>query len=297
MEIGVVGLGKMGGQIAEKLSQERFKVFGYDQNSELYDDSSFSFETVNDIDALLKKFTEKKVLWVMVPSGEPTNKTIIDLSKKLAPGDVIIDGGNSYYKDSIDNSAICKNKGIEFIDCGTSGGVWGLENGFCLTIGGNKKIYESLLSLFETLSTQESNGGLYVGESGSGHFVKMIHNGIEYGMMQSIAEGFSILKSKKEFDLNLSEISSNWKSGSVIQSWLVDLISEELKADKELSEYSSKVSDSGEGRWTIKESIDLSVPIPSIYASISERFNSRLDNSFSGKILSAMRRAFGGHKN
>ncbi len=184
MEIGVVGLGKMGGQIAEKLSQERFKVFGYDQNSKLYDDSSFSFETVNDIDALLKKFTEKRVLWVMVPSGEPTNKTIIDLSKKLAPGDVIIDGGNSYYKDSIDNSAICKNKGIEFIDCGTSGGVWGLENGFCLTIGGNKKIYESLLSLFETLSTQESKGGLYVGESGSGHFVKMIHNGIEYGMMQ-----------------------------------------------------------------------------------------------------------------
>ncbi|MBL06414.1 MAG: 6-phosphogluconate dehydrogenase (decarboxylating) [Chloroflexi bacterium] len=297
MEIGVVGLGKMGGQIAEKLYQEKFKVFGYDQNSNLYKDSSFTFETVNDLDTLASKFTGRKVIWVMVPSGNPTNQTIIDLSERLNPGDVIIDGGNSYYKDSIENSIICQKKEIEFLDCGTSGGVWGLENGFCLTIGGNKKIYNELLDLFDCLSTEESKGGLYVGDSGSGHFVKMIHNGIEYGMMQSIAEGFAILKNKKKYSLNLSEISSNWRSGSVIQSWLIDLISEELKNDKDLSGYSSKVSDSGEGRWTIKESIDLSVPIPSIYASISERFNSKLEDSFSGKILSAMRRAFGGHKN
>ena len=297
MEIGVVGLGKMGGQIAEKLYQEKFKVFGYDQNSNLYKDSSFTFETVNDLDTLASKFTGRKVIWVMVPSGNPTNQTIIDLSERLNPGDVIIDGGNSYYKDSIENSIICQKKEIEFLDCGTSGGVWGLENGFCLTIGGNKKIYNELLDLFDCLSTEESKGGLYVGASGSGHFVKMIHNGIEYGMMQSIAEGFAILKNKKKYSLNLSEISSNWRSGSVIQSWLIDLISEELKNDKDLSGYSSKVSDSGEGRWTIKESIDLSVPIPSIYASISERFNSKLEDSFSGKILSAMRRAFGGHKN
>ena len=297
MEIGVVGLGKMGGQIAEKLYQEKFKVFGYDQNSNLYKDSSFTFETVNDLDTLASKFTGRKVIWVMVPSGNPTNQTIIDLSERLNPGDVIIDGGNSYYKDSIENSIICQKKEIEFLDCGTSGGVWGLENGFCLTIGGNKKIYNELLDLFDCLSTEESKGGLYVGDSGAGHFVKMIHNGIEYGMMQSIAEGFAILKNKKKYSLNLSEISSNWRSGSVIQSWLIDLISEELKNDKDLSGYSSKVSDSGEGRWTIKESIDLSVPIPSIYASISERFNSKLEDSFSGKILSAMRRAFGGHKN
>ena len=189
-----------------------------------------------------------------------------------------------------------KEKNIEFIDCGTSGGVWGLENGFCLTIGGKKETYSDLSKLFNTLSTPESPNGLYVGVAGAGHYVKMIHNGIEYGMMQSIAEGFEILKKKEEFNLNLYEISQNWRSGSVIQSWLIDLITYELKNDTNLSKFSSMVSDSGEGRWTIKESIDLSVPIPSIYASISQRFNSKNTDSFSGKILSAMRNAFGGHK-
>jgi len=232
----------------------------------------------------------------MVPSGDSTNETIAYLIDLLSDGDVIIDGGNSYYKDSIINSKKCEEKNIEFLDCGTSGGVWGLENGFCLTIGGKKEIYEQIKKLFNSLSTNESPNGLYVGSAGSGHFVKMIHNGIEYGMMQSIAEGLEILKNKEEFNLKLDEISENWRSGSVIQSWLIDLITGELKKDKKLSNYSSMVSDSGEGRWTIKESIDLSVPIPSIYASISQRFNSKNIDSFSGKILSAMRNAFGGHK-
>jgi len=232
----------------------------------------------------------------MLPSGDPTNETISSLIGLLDDGDVIIDGGNSYYKDSINNAKKCEKQNIEFIDCGTSGGVWGLENGFCLTIGGKEETYEGLKNLFSSLSTNQSNGGLYVGNPGSGHYVKMIHNGIEYGMMQSIAEGLEILKKKEEFNLKLDEISENWRTGSVIQSWLIDLITEELKNDRNLSDYNSMVSDSGEGRWTIKESIDLGVPIPSIYASISQRFNSKNINSYSGKILSAMRRAFGGHK-
>jgi 6-phosphogluconate dehydrogenase len=296
MEIGVIGLGKMGGQIAEKLNAEDFKVYGFDQDKNISNNEKFSFEVSNNLIDLTNKFKSRKIIWVMVPSGDSTNETIAYLIDLLSDGDVIIDGGNSYYKDSIINSKKCEEKNIEFLDCGTSGGVWGLENGFCLTIGGKKEIYEQIKKLFNSLSTNESPNGLYVGSAGSGHFVKMIHNGIEYGMMQSIAEGLEILKNKEEFNLKLDEISENWRSGSVIQSWLIDLITEELKKDKKLSNYSSMVSDSGEGRWTIKESIDLSVPIPSIYASISQRFNSKNIDSFSGKILSAMRNAFGGHK-
>jgi len=295
MEIGVIGLGKMGGQIAEKLNDKNFNVYGYDQDENILNNNNFSFEISKSLNDLSKKFQGRKIIWVMVPSGEPTDSTINSLIELLDDGDIIIDGGNSYYKDSIKNSKKCEEKNIEFLDCGTSGGVWGLKNGFCLTIGGKKEIYEQLSNLFNSLSTPESPNGLYVGSAGSGHFVKMIHNGIEYGMMQSIAEGFEILKKKEEFNLNLDEISENWKTGSVIQSWLIDLITVELKKDRKLSNYSSMVSDSGEGRWTIKESIDLSVPIPSIYASISQRFNSKNKNSYSGKILSAMRNAFGGH--
>lgn len=295
MEIAVVGLGKMGGQIAEKLSLNDFTVYGYDQNINISSTNNFSFETTDDLDTLVNKFNSRRIIWLMVPSGEPTNSTVEKLVKILNPGDIIIDGGNSYYKDTINNSEISNSKNINFIDCGTSGGVWGLKNGFCLTIGGEKKIYLEIKDIFSALSTSESKGGLFVGKSGSGHYVKMIHNGIEYGMMQSIAEGLEILEKKEEFNLKLDEISNNWKTGSVVQSWLIDLISDELKKNPKLVNFSSEVSDSGEGRWTIKESIDLSVPIPSIYASISQRFNSKNKNSFSGKILTAMRNAFGGH--
>tara|TARA_B110000438_G_scaffold88505_1_gene88010 strand:- start:5167 stop:6060 length:894 start_codon:yes stop_codon:yes gene_type:complete len=295
MEIAVVGLGKMGGQIAEKLSLNDFTVYGYDQNIDIGSNINFSFETTDNLETLVNKFKSRRIIWLMVPSGDPTNNTVEKLAKILDPGDIIIDGGNSYYKDTINNSEICNTKKINFIDCGTSGGVWGLKNGFCLTIGGNRKIYLEIKDVFSALSTPESRGGLFVGKSGSGHYVKMIHNGIEYGMMQSIAEGLEILEKKEEFNLKLDEISSNWKTGSVVQSWLIDLISDELKKNPKLVNFSSEVSDSGEGRWTINESIDLSVPIPSIYASISQRFNSKNKNSFSGKILTAMRNAFGGH--
>ena len=295
MEIGVVGLGKMGSQIAQKLSDSSFTVFGYDQDEELSKNLSSSYEIDNNLSSLMGRFTSKKIIWLMVPSGDPTNDLIKELSKLMNTGDIIIDGGNSYYKDSINNSKICSQKGISFLDCGTSGGVWGLKNGFCLTIGCSENTYKEVLEIFITLSTAETKGGLFVGESGSGHFVKMVHNGIEYGMMQSIAEGLEILKNKTEYNLKLDEITQNWRTGSVVQSWLIDLIAGELKKDSDLGKFSSEVGDSGEGRWTIKESIDLAVPIPSIYASISQRFNSKNKNSYSGKILSAMRNAFGGH--
>ena len=295
MEIGVVGLGKMGSQIAQKLSDSSFKVFGYDQDEELSKNLNSSYEIDNNLSSLMDRFTSKKIIWLMVPSGDPTNSLVRELSKLMNNGDIIIDGGNSYYKDSIKNSDICSQNGISFLDCGTSGGVWGLKNGFCLTIGGSENTYKEVLEIFNTLSTVETKGGLFVGSSGSGHFVKMIHNGIEYGMMQSIAEGLEILNNKKEFNLKLDEITQNWRTGSVVQSWLIDLIAGELKKDSGLGKFSSEVGDSGEGRWTIKESIDLAVPIPSIYASISQRFNSKNKNSYSGKILSAMRNAFGGH--
>ena len=296
MEVAVIGLGKMGAQIAEKLSNNDFKVYCYDVDENVSINIDSNIVITKSIKELVSKFKSKKIIWLMLPSGSVTNNTIEELNNLLESDDIIIDGGNSFYKDSMENFIKCKTKNIHFIDCGTSGGIWGLKNGFCLTIGGDKSIYEEIKELFVALSDKNSEGGLYVGQSGSGHYVKMIHNGIEYGMMQSIAEGLDILKNKSDFKFKLEDITENWRSGSVIQSWLLDLIASELKIDPKLNNYNSIVNDSGEGRWTIKESIDLSIPIPSIYSSISQRFNSRQKSSFAGKILSAMRNAFGGHK-
>ena len=296
MEVAVIGLGKMGAQIAEKLSNNDFKVYCYDVDKNVSINIDSNIVITKSIKDLVSKFNGKKVIWLMLPSGSVTNSTIEELNNLLENDDIIIDGGNSFYKDSKKNFIKCKKNNIHFVDCGTSGGIWGLKNGFCLTIGGEKKIYEEIKELFLALSDKNSKGGLYVGKSGSGHYVKMIHNGIEYGMMQSIAEGLDILKNKSDFKFKLEDITENWRSGSVIQSWLLDLIASELKIDPKLNNYNSIVNDSGEGRWTIKESIDLSIPIPSIYSSISQRFNSRQKSSFAGKILSAMRNAFGGHK-
>lgn len=295
MEIGVIGLGKMGGQIAEKLNAEDFKVYGFDQDKNISNNEKFSFEVSNNLIDLTNKFKSRKIIWVMVPSGDSTNETIAYLIDLLSDGDVIIDGGNSYYKDSIINSKKCEEKNIEFLDCGTSGGVWGLENGFCLTIGGKKEIYEQIKKLFNSLSTNESPNGLYVGSAGSGHFVKMIHNGIEYGMMQSMAEGIEILHEKKEFNLNLSQITSLWQHGSVVRSWLLDLLNNALLEDSELSNVAPYVEDSGEGRWTIKEGIDLDVPTHAITSSLYSRFYSRRNDSFGFKILASLRNQFGGH--
>ena len=231
----------------------------------------------------------------MVPAGDITQSTVDELSNHMSPGDTLIDGGNSNYKESIRRANELAEKGIDMLDSGTSGGIWGLENGYCLTIGGNREAYERNLPIFKTLAPPESDGNLYVGPSGSGHYVKMIHNGIEYGMMQAFAEGLELLEAKSDFNLDLAAICENWRYGSVIRSWLLDLTAEELKEDPRLDRLSSYVEDSGEGRWTVDASVELAVPAPVITTALQMRFRSRQDNPIGGRALAAMRNAFGGH--
>ncbi len=293
----MIGMGRMGLNMTERLINDGHLIVAHDLN----DQSLESAKTVGAIttkllNELVDKIEKPRTVWVMVPSGQATEDVINTLNKLLEPGDCIIDGGNSYYKDSIRREKLSKQLSIDYLDCGTSGGIWGLKNGYCLTIGGSKKVYETHKPIFKSLSPNKSNGKLYVGPIGSGHFVKMVHNGIEYGIMQAFAEGFELLESKTKFNLNLEAISENWRRGSVINSWLLDIITEELMNEPSLSNLSSVVQDSGEGRWTVNESIELGVPTPVISAALYARFRSRQEDPLSGKILSAMRRGFGGHK-
>ena len=293
----MIGMGRMGLNMTERLINDGHLIVAHDLN----DQSLESAKTVGAIttkllNELVDKIEKPRTVWVMVPSGQATEDVINTLNKLLKPGDCIIDGGNSYYKDSIRREKLSKQLSIDYLDCGTSGGIWGLKNGYCLTIGGSKKVYETHKPIFKSLSPNKSNGKLYVGPIGSGHFVKMVHNGIEYGIMQAFAEGFELLESKTKFKLNLEAISENWRRGSVINSWLLDIITEELMNEPSLSNLSSVVQDSGEGRWTVNESIELGVPTPVISAALYARFRSRQEDPLSGKILSAMRRGFGGHK-
>ncbi|MAR33948.1 MAG: 6-phosphogluconate dehydrogenase (decarboxylating) [Chloroflexi bacterium] len=297
MNIIIVGLGKMGGNIAKKLLKDNHNIIGFDsdknQSNTIEKYGAKIIDSLEDINSL---DLSPKIVWMMLPSGKITQKTFTKLLGILSPEDIIIDGGNSNYKLTRARFDDAKKLDIHLIDCGTSGGIWGLKNGYCLTIGGEKNIYEKLRPIFNSLTPKNSKGNLYVGESGSGHYVKMIHNGIEYGMMQAIAEGVELLKNKSEYKLNISEIVNNWKDGSVIKSWLIDLISDELINDKNLENFSSYVDDSGEGRWTIEESIELGIPTPVITAALFARFRSRQIEPISGKVLSAMRKGFGGHE-
>jgi len=231
----------------------------------------------------------------MVPAGDPTEMTIKSLTSLLAEGDILVDGGNSNYQDSIRHGKTLAEKGISFIDVGTSGGIWGLTEGYSMMVGGEIKAIESITPLLKTLAPGENQGWGHVGPIGSGHFVKMIHNGIEYGLMQAYAEGFEILKAKEEFQLDLGQIAEIWRFGSVIRSWLLDLTAQALKENPELDGIKGWVADSGEGRWTVFESIDLDVPAPVITAALQARFVSRKEENFSAKILAAMRNQFGGH--
>ena len=297
MNIIIVGLGKMGGNIAKKLIKDNHNVIGYDSDknqTKIIEKSGVKI--INSIEEIKTLDFSPKIVWMMLPAGEITQNTFIKLLNILSPKDIIIDGGNSNYKLTRERFNEAKLRNIDFVDCGTSGGIWGLKNGYCLTIGGEKNIYEKLRPIFNSLTPKNSNGNLYVGKSGSGHYVKMIHNGIEYGMMQAIAEGIELLRNKSEYNLDISEIVYNWKDGSVIKSWLIDLISDELNNDKNLDNFSSYVDDSGEGRWTIEESIELGVPTPVITAALFARFRSRQTNPISSKVLSAMRKGFGGHE-
>jgi 6-phosphogluconate dehydrogenase len=296
MQLAMIGLGKMGFNMSHRLLQGGHHVVGFAHSPK-------SIEAVEQLGAVgagtlqeaVNKLTPPRIVWLMIPAGNPTFETIDDLTKMLSPGDIVIDGGNSYYKDSIQHAEMLAAKGIEFVDCGTSGGIWGLKEGYSMMIGGKPEVVESLRPIFETLAPAPDQGWGYVGPSGAGHYVKMVHNGIEYGMMQAFAEGFSIMKAKKEFDLDLHNISKIWQHGSVVRSWLLDLAERALESDPSLSDIKPWVEDSGEGRWTVFESIDMAVPAPVINLALQMRFVSRDGENYAARMLAALRNQFGGH--
>ena len=296
MQIGMVGLGRMGGNMAVRLMRGGHDVVAYDPNAEAVEGlSSEGASGTGSLSDLVAALEAPRAVWVMVPDGAPTDATISELRGLLASGDTVIDGGNSNYKDSIRHSEELAASGVTFLDAGTSGGIWGLAEGYSMMVGGDRGAYERLEPIFKTLAPSPESGHGYVGPAGAGHFTKMIHNGIEYGMMQAFAEGFEILEAKKEFDLDLAQIAEIWREGSVVRSWLLDLTAEALHEDAGLSQIQAYVDDSGEGRWTVEESIALRVPAPVIAASLQARFRSRQDQPYGAKLLAAMRNKFGGH--
>jgi 6-phosphogluconate dehydrogenase len=296
MELAIIGLGKMGLNMATRLVRGGHRVVGYARTAESVQSAvKNGAEGAHSLDEAVGKLKATRIVWVMVPAGQVTDETIEKLSNLLQKGDIIIDGGNSNYKDTIRHAEFLESKGIDFVDCGTSGGVWGLAEGYSLMIGGKPEITEKLRPIFETLAPGKDQGWGRVGPHGAGHYVKMVHNGIEYGMMQAFAEGFSILKAKKEFGMDLGQISEIWRYGSVVRSWLLDLAALALKDDPALSGIKPWVADSGEGRWTVFESIDLDVPAPVITLALQTRFASRDEENFSARMLAALRNQFGGH--
>jgi len=294
MDIGITGLGRMGAGMAERWVRNGHRVVAHNRSRGPIDElASKGAEPAYSIEELVGKLQAPRAVWIMLPAGDVTEQMIQTLIPLLEKGDTIIDGGNTNFNDDIRRAAMLKEHGLNYIDQGTSGGVWGLENGFCIMVGGEQELVKRLEPAFVTLAPKD--GYVHCGPAGSGHFVKMVHNGIEYGMMQAYAEGFEIMRAKKEFNLNLHAISSAWRYGSVVRSWLLDLAVDAFKEDPDLSQLKGYVDDSGEGRWTIQAAIDLDVPAPVITLSLFERFHSRQPESFAAKVLAAMRKGFGGH--
>lgn len=296
MELAMIGLGKMGLNMSTRLVRGGHRVIGYARTAATVDEAiKLGAEGAHTLEEVVHQLKAPRLIWLMIPAGKVTDDTIEKLSALLEAGDTIIDGGNSNYKESVRHAAFLEPREIEFVDCGTSGGIWGITEGYSLMIGGKREVVEKMRPIFETLAPAPDKGWGYVGPHGAGHYVKMIHNGIEYGMMQAFAEGFSILKAKKEFGLDLSQISQIWQHGSVVRSWLLDLAARALDQDKELADIKPWVADSGEGRWTVFESIDLDVPAPVITLSLQTRFASRDEENFTARMLAALRNQFGGH--
>jgi 6-phosphogluconate dehydrogenase len=297
MDIAMVGLGRMGGNMARRLLKGGHRVVGYNRSPEATDEIAAEAGLVpaRSLGEVVALLSLPRAVWVMVPAGDATERAIEELTGLLSEGDIIIDGGNTFYKDDIRRAGMLAARGIDYVDSGTSGGIWGLTEGYSLMIGGAVDVVEHLRPVFETLAPAADKGWGHVGPHGSGHFVKMVHNGIEYGMMQAFAEGFEIMKAKKEFGLDLAKIAHIWQDGSVVRSWLLDLAANALDKDQELSGIAGWVADSGEGRWTVFESIDLDVPAPVITASLQARFVSRHEDNYAAKLLAAMRNEFGGH--
>jgi 6-phosphogluconate dehydrogenase len=296
MELGMIGLGRMGGNMAKKLVLGGHRIVGFNRtHAPMEELSREGGERAASPEDLVKKLSQPRHIWLMIPAGKPVDDTIEILLPHLAKGDTVIDGGNSYYKDSMRRSAYLAEKGIDYVDVGTSGGVWGLKEGYSMMIGGKKEVVERLRPIFETLAPGKDKGWGYVGPSGAGHFVKMVHNGIEYGMMEAIAEGFSVLKAKNEFGLDLHQVAQIWRFGSVIRSWLLDLTALVFEGDQTLEKIAPYVADSGEGRWTTLEALDLNIATPIIAESLIQRIRSRDDFDFTDRLMAAMRHQFGGH--
>ncbi|MBC7798509.1 MAG: decarboxylating 6-phosphogluconate dehydrogenase [Pyrinomonadaceae bacterium] len=320
MQLGMVGLGRMGGNMVRRLIKNEHDLVVFDVNAETV--KSFEGEGAtgaNDLLDFVNKLEKPRAIWLMLPAGDITENTMFQIAETLDEGDIIIDGGNSNFKDDIRRASVLKDKGIRFLDAGTSGGVWGAERGYCLMIGGDESAFKQTEAIFKTLApgkagieesrgrenitSTASEGYLYCGKAGAGHFVKMVHNGIEYGLMQAFAEGFDIFKTanletlpeERRFDLNMADIAELWRRGSVVSSWLLDLTAISLAENPDLSDYSGFVQDSGEGRWTIEAAIEQAVPADVLAASLFTRFRSRQEHTFAEKLLSAMRKQFGGH--
>ena len=296
MDLAMVGLGKMGLNMATRLARSGHRVIGFARTDATVQEAiKLGAEGAHSLEEAVSKLKAPRIVWLMIPAGQVTHDAVQHLSTLLEPGDIVVDGGNSNYKDSVLHAEMLEPKGIEFVDCGTSGGIWGLTEGYSLMIGGKAEVVEKLRPIFETLAPAPDKGWGHVGPHGAGHYVKMVHNGIEYGMMQAFAEGFSILKAKKEFGMDLAEISHIWQHGSVVRSWLLDLAARALDEDTELTDIKPWVADSGEGRWTVFESIDLDVPAPVITLSLQMRFVSRDEENYTARLLAALRNQFGGH--
>jgi len=297
MDIGMIGLGRMGANMAARLQRGGHRVVGFDPGAGARERAAqaHGLETVESLQALLATLPAPRALWLMVPAGEPVDATLATLLPLLQGGDVVVDGGNSNYRDSQRRAAQCRAQGIDFLDCGTSGGVWGLQEGYSLMVGGDAAACERLRPLFETLAPAPDRGWGRVGPEGAGHFAKMVHNGIEYGMMQAYAEGFAIMQRKEELALDLPHVAEIWRHGSVVRSWLLDLAADALRDNPSLEGIAPWVPDSGEGRWTVAEAVELDVPAPVITLSLLERLRSRDRESFSDRLLAALRDRFGGH--
>jgi 6-phosphogluconate dehydrogenase len=322
MQLGMIGLGRMGGNMVRRLMQGGHSCVVFDRNPESVDrlekEGAAGAKTLDDF---VGKLHKPRLAWTMVPAGEPTEKTVMGLAERMDSGDIIVDGGNSHFKDDVRRARVLKPKGILYLDVGTSGGIWGLKEGYCLMIGGPKEGVERLDSIFKTLapgrgaiprtpgrdkkggSTEAEEGYVHCGPAGAGHFVKMVHNGIEYGLMQAYAEGFDIMRNanskelseEHRYDLNVGEIAEVWRRGSVVRSWLLDLTAMALLEDPSLSDYAGHVQDSGEGRWTVMAAVEEAVPADVLSTSLYARFRSRQQSTFAEKVLSAMRQKFGGH--
>jgi 6-phosphogluconate dehydrogenase len=293
----MIGLGKMGGNMSRRLCRSGIEVVGYDRSPEAVaqlarEECMLPAASVADAVAQL---SGPRVVWLMLPSGGPTEQQVRELAPLLARGDIIVDGGNSNYHDSQRRGAWLAERGIGFMDSGTSGGVWGLENGYCLMVGATAEVAQTMTPILQALAPAPERGWAHVGPVGAGHFTKMIHNGIEYGMMQSFAEGLELLRGKQEFKLDLAQITELWRHGSVVRSWLLDLSAEALKQDQELTTVAPYVPDSGEGRWTVVEAIDQGVAAPVLTLALQMRFNSQNSTGYGYRLLSTMRNAFGGH--